>query len=32
MARFVKIATTDELEDEQAKLVEVDRPEDCPPS
>jgi len=24
MARFVKVATTDELEDEQAKLVEVE--------
>ena len=24
MARFIKVATTDELEDEQAKLVEVE--------
>ena len=24
MTRFIKVATTDELEDEQAKLVEVE--------
>ncbi len=32
MPQFTKVATTDELADQQAKLVEVQGPEDCPVS
>ncbi len=32
MPHFIKVATTDELADQQAKLVEVKGPEDCPVS